>query len=121
MSEHPVGVVSDWTADLRRIVTIEDIEIGIVERGGEFFAFENVCPHQGGPVCEGVISGRVGAQVDAFGRVGQGTVSDDAPVIACPWHGVEYDLRTGESISEPRFRLRRYEVERRGDVVYVLR
>jgi nitrite reductase/ring-hydroxylating ferredoxin subunit len=40
--------------------------------------------------------------------------------IVCPWHGWEYDLATGEFMGNRRWKLRKFETERRGDDVYVL-
>ncbi len=40
--------------------------------------------------------------------------------IVCPWHGWEYDIATGEMVADRNFRLRKYEVDIRGDEVYVL-
>ncbi len=34
----------------------------------------------------------------------------EAPVIACPWHGWEFDLRTGRAVSDPRYRVRTFPV-----------
>ena len=36
-------------------------------------------------------------------------------MIACPWHGWEYDLRTGECLWNPRYRVRVYAVEIKDD------
>jgi len=91
----------------------------VLEYEGAFYAHANVCPHQGGPVCEGLILGRVEADVDAAGRVGPGRFSGERIHLICPWHGVEYDLRTGQCWSDPRWRLTSYEVVRRGEQVYV--
>lgn len=41
-------------------------------------------------------------------------------VLTCSWHGWRYDLKTGECLSNPGFRLKKYEVEIDGDDVYVL-
>ena len=45
--------------------------------------------------------------------------SETEPHIVCPWHGWEYDLRTGRCAADPRFALRRYEVVCREGEVYV--
>ncbi|MDX9856388.1 MAG: Rieske 2Fe-2S domain-containing protein [candidate division Zixibacteria bacterium] len=41
-------------------------------------------------------------------------------ILTCSWHGWQYDLRTGECINNPGFRLKQYEVEIDGGDVYLL-
>ena len=48
------------------------------------------------------------------------TFNHDEMHIVCPWHGWEYDIATGEMVADRNFRLRKYEVDIRGDEVYVL-
>jgi nitrite reductase (NADH) small subunit len=91
----------------------------VLRHEGDFYAYANICPHQGGPVCEGLILGRVEADVDTAGRVGPGRFSAERIHLICPWHGVEYDLRTGVCWSDSRWQLTAYEVVQRGDEVYV--
>ena len=43
----------------------------------------------------------------------------EGEILACPWHGWEFDLLTGESLSDPRIRLRRYPVEVEDDTIYI--
>jgi nitrite reductase/ring-hydroxylating ferredoxin subunit len=40
--------------------------------------------------------------------------------FVCPWHGYEYDMKTGEHISDRSQKLRKYEVLTKGDDVYVV-
>ena len=40
--------------------------------------------------------------------------------FVCPWHGWEYDIKTGQSIGDRRQFLRKYEVVERGDDVFVI-
>jgi nitrite reductase/ring-hydroxylating ferredoxin subunit len=39
--------------------------------------------------------------------------------FVCPWHGYEYDIKTGECAADRRLRLKSYKVVRRGDEIYV--
>ncbi len=90
----------------RKIVEVAGRSIGIFNIGGEFFALRNRCPHQGGPLCSGVLWGSVtsnGPGDYQYGRPGE--------IVRCPWHGWEFDVRTGQSWVDPvRMRVRRYEV-----------
>ena len=40
--------------------------------------------------------------------------------FACPWHGYEYDLKTGECIGDRKLKLRKYKVVKRGDEIFVV-
>lgn len=101
-------------------MTIDDAPIGVFTHEGTIYAFANVCPHQGGPVCEGRLVGRVEEEVDDHGRLLGGRFSAEVTHLVCPWHGMEFDLETGRSWSDPRRRLRRYEVIERGQRVFVI-
>lgn len=115
-----VGHRNDFEADQRKFVTVNGREIGVLHHEGQFYAYENRCVHQGGPVCEGRIIGRVEAVLaDDKTMVGE-RFSDTETHIVCPWHGYEYDLATGECAADRRLRLRRYDVIQKGDEIYVV-
>ncbi len=40
--------------------------------------------------------------------------------FVCPWHGYEYDMRTGEHVADRSLRLRKYAVVEKGDEIYVV-
>lgn len=103
----------------RRIVSHDGREIGVFHWKGEFFAYDNLCVHQGGPACEGVMMHKV---EDVFGpdRTWHGQKFGDAMHFVCPWHGYEYDLRTGECAADRRLKLKSYNVVQRGEDVYVV-
>jgi nitrite reductase (NADH) small subunit len=113
------GAVSDFEDGVRRLVTVGDRTIGVFAHAGEMFAYLNVCPHQGGPVCEGVIVGKVETELKPGGHVGLGRFSETETHLACPWHGVEFNIRTGVCWSDQRLRLRSYEVTTRDGEVFV--
>ena len=74
-------------------------------------------PHVGGPVCQGVTMSRVVERLDEQRR-SVGDFFGDETHIVCPWHGYEFDLRTGRHPADPGIRLRRYPVhERDGEIV----
>jgi nitrite reductase/ring-hydroxylating ferredoxin subunit len=120
VTELRVGTVADFAGSARRIVaTAGGVEIAVLRHEGEFYAYENLCVHQGGPACEGRIVGRVVEVHDAAGNYRGQRFDDARPHLVCPWHGFEYDLRTGEYVADRSQRLRRFEVVLRGDDVYV--
>lgn len=119
VAEYLIGEVADFDDGRRRIVTIEGTPVGVFAHGGDFYAYRNSCPHQGGPVCEGLIMGRVEEEVDELGRVGRGRFSADVIHLVCPWHGMEFELRSGVSWSDPRRRLISYQVIERAGQIFV--
>ncbi len=104
----------------RKIVPNGNSEIGVYRVKGELYAYMNLCAHQGGPACEGLLMAKV-EEVIADDKTYQGMrFNHDEMHIVCPWHGWEYDLATGEMVADRKFRLRKYDVEEREDGVYVL-
>ena len=90
----------------RKIIEVAGRSIGVFNVGGEFFALRNRCPHQGGPLCEGRLSGFLRSP-----RPGEYEYSRKGEILRCPWHGWEFDVRTGQSWFDPqRTRVRSYEV-----------
>ena len=58
MNHYVVGKIEDFPTLTGRVVHIVDRKIAIFHlSNGEIYAVENVCPHQGGPLAEGMISG----------------------------------------------------------------
>lgn len=104
----------------RKIVPHGGSEIGVFRVKGRLHAYLNLCSHQGGPACEGLIMAKV-EDVIAEDRTYQGMrFNHDELHIVCPWHGWEYDLETGEMVADRKFKLRRFEVVEREDEIYVL-
>lgn len=102
----------------RKIVTIEGSSIGVFNFDGEYYAAANRCLHEGGPVCEGRLRGALVGEYKEPGERVEEKFSD-TPAIACPWHGWEYDLTTGEHLGDPEVMLPTYETEVRDGTIYV--
>jgi nitrite reductase/ring-hydroxylating ferredoxin subunit len=119
MAEWLVGKASDIKDGDRKIVTAGKREIGIFHKGGDFYAYSNTCLHQGGPACEGMMIQNVVDVIDND-RLYQGQTYGDETHFVCPWHGYEYDLKTGECIGDRKLKLRKYEVVKRGEEIYVV-
>ena len=120
MAEQLVGKLSEFQDGDRRIVVLGDLEIGVFRHEGKFYAYRNLCVHQGGPACEGLTIAKVEERIMPD-KTSRGLYFSDTEMhFVCPWHGYEYDLKTGECVADRRLRLRRYEViEREGDVYVV--
>ena len=59
MPEVFVEKISDFAEGDRRLVFHDGLEIGVFHWQGNFYAYQNLCLHQGGPCCEGVIMNKV--------------------------------------------------------------
>jgi len=121
MAEILVGEVDDFDQDTRVIVEWgTNHEVGVLRVGDEFFAYSNRCLHQGGPVCEGIVIGKVNVNLDNEKRALGRTFSTTELHIVCPWHGWEFDLETGQCASEPSLRLRKFPVKVDDGRVYLV-
>jgi len=66
---------------MHKVVKTEDgKELLIANIKGEFFAINNLCPHMGGPLNEGIM---------------------DGCLVSCPWHGWQFDIKTGDCPTNP--------------------
>lgn len=75
-----VAAVTDVPDPGRMVIEIDDRLIALFHVGGEFFALDDVCTHDGGPLAEGEL---------------------DNHTVACPRHGAQFDVRTGTALSLP--------------------
>lgn len=103
----------------RLVVDVGDKTIGIFRVGGKLYAWNNKCAHQGGPVCQGKIIPRVTEVIEPGGESRGFTFDESKLHIVCPWHGFEYDIRTGIHPGRPSARLIRVAVEEGTDGIYV--
>ena len=76
--------VDDLPPGAKRVVTWEELEIGIVNCGGEILAVEDRCSHDDGDLMEG-------------------DVDDETCSVECPRHGSVFDLRTGKPLNLPAY------------------
>ena len=84
---------------------------------GQVFALSNHCPHHGGPLCHGRISGAVLPSQPYEYRYGR-----EGRVLICPWHGWEFDMESGRTIFDPAVRVKIYEARiEKGEIVLTRR
>ncbi len=106
MTRHVIAPVDELPPGTRKFLTIDERPIAIFNIKGEFFGLLNRCPHQGAALCEGPLIGL--AQSSDPGEIEYTKLGE---IIRCPWHGWEFDIRTGQSYCDPkRFRARAYPV-----------
>jgi nitrite reductase/ring-hydroxylating ferredoxin subunit len=119
MREVSLGPVAEFPESGRLTVDIGGFEVGIFRLEDGFVAYFNSCAHMGGPVCLGKMIARV-EEVFGEDRTSQGfRFSKDRKNIVCPWHGYEYDIRTGRHHGTDNLRLRSVPVAVKGDDLVV--
>jgi len=106
MPKHIVATVDEIPVGGRKIVEIAGRSIGVFNVNGDFYAIRNSCPHQGGPLCAGYLTGFVMAD-----KPGDYTYTKRGEIVRCPWHGWEFDVKSGQSWFDPvKMRVRNYQV-----------
>jgi len=93
-----VAAVADVPAGTGKCVAVNGREIALFNVDGTYHAIDNTCLHRGGPLGEGEL---------------------DGTVVTCPWHGWQYDVRTGRNIMDESEGVDRYEVKVEGGDVLV--
>ena len=84
----------------RIVVEVKDHYIGIFNVDNRYYAIEDVCTHDDGPVAEGNLEGTV---------------------IECPRHGAKFDITTGAVVSMPAIKpIPHYDVRVNGDDIQIL-
>ncbi len=76
--------MSELVPGERRIVALDDIEIGVFNCDGTVYAIEDRCSHDDGPLAEG-------------------TLDPQACTVECPRHGSLFDLKTGRPRTLPAY------------------
>jgi nitrite reductase (NADH) small subunit len=107
MTEHIVGPVEDFPPGTHRVVQLGRVEVGVFNVNGEYYALPNICPHQFGPLCAGTVNGTMACSAETGWRF---EWVREGEIVTCPWHGIEFDILTGRSLSSPRLRVRTYPV-----------
>ncbi len=81
-----------------KLVQVNGLEIAVFNVGGQFYASGAVCPHEGGPLEDGTL---------------------DGDIVICPWHGFDFDLKTGECLVDSDLRVPTYPVKVEGNTILV--
>lgn len=98
----PTQVRVASTADIppgsSKEVMAGDQVVAVFNLDGKLYAMDGVCPHAGGPLAEGEITGST---------------------VTCPWHGWQFDVTTGKHCVNPRITHRTYPVVVQGNDILV--
>jgi nitrite reductase (NADH) small subunit len=101
------------------MVNINELIFGVVMVKGQVYAYENRCPHFEGPVCLGDVRGKPREKLNAALETCGEYESDEEFNLICPWHGLEFDVASGQCIPEPAYTLRKFEAYEKDNQVYV--
>jgi nitrite reductase/ring-hydroxylating ferredoxin subunit len=96
----------------RKVVAAGPFGIGVFNVKGSYHALTNYCPHRGGPLCLGEITGTTEELPDH-----SVTWTQDGEVLRCPWHNWEFVIETGLTVSQPVKRVKTYPVRVEGDLI----
>ncbi|MBA2528599.1 MAG: Rieske (2Fe-2S) protein [Euzebyales bacterium] len=99
----------------RLVRELDGRSVGVFNVDGCFYALANRCPHKGGPLCRGPVTGTTLPTRDLEFRYGM-----PGRVLRCAWHGWEFEIETGRCLALPRVRARTYPVVVEGGGVYVV-
>lgn len=81
-----------------KIVDVNGNSVAVWNLNGNYYAFQNVCPHRGGPVGEGEVEGNI---------------------ITCPWHGFRFNVMTGACEHNAAMKISTYEVQVEGNDIKI--
>ncbi len=114
MALHFVADLNQLEEAKPTVFSVQGRSIGLIKSKDKIYAVRNVCPHKGAPVCKGTLRGTMlpsDPSTFVFGRENQ--------ILQCPWHGWEFDLETGATLSGGRGKLTLYPVTLKERSVYL--
>lgn len=121
MDEYVIAKAEEFEDGDRLVAEVQGREIGVFKIDGEYHAYVNWCAHQSGPPCEGRLTGTIDAKFDSENLEQELTYCREGEILNCPWHGWEYDIKSGECLSRAGISLPSYPVEEKnGDIVVSL-
>ena len=98
MPWHELTAVANCPPGKSLELVIGEQIIALFNVAGEFYAIDGVCPHQGGPLAEGALTGCI---------------------VTCPWHGWQFDVTTGQHQLNRNIRQPRFETKIENEIVFV--
>jgi nitrite reductase (NADH) small subunit len=93
-----VGSAAQLRVGERLLATVDGQDLVIFRLADGVVAIPAACPHNGGPICDGDLTGST---------------------VSCPWHGYNFDLRTGACEDDEDLSLERFEVRIAGDDILI--
>ena len=93
-----VANTSEIESGRARVVYLRGIEIALFNVGGTYYAVDNLCPHEGGPMVAGTIEG---------------------DSVVCPWHRWKFRLSDGCFLVNPAVKIGTYPVKIEGNLIQI--
>jgi nitrite reductase/ring-hydroxylating ferredoxin subunit len=93
-----VAEAADIEPGQGKVLQTDGKTVALFNVEGTFYAIDNTCLHRGGPLGEGDL---------------------DACIVTCPWHGWQWDVRTGANAANPSVKVAAYPVKVEGGSVFV--
>ena len=93
-----VAQTSEIPAGQGKCVEVEGRRLAIFNVDGSYYAIDDVCQHQGGPLGEGELNGKI---------------------VTCPWHGWEYDVTNGINTFDTELKQEQFQVKVDGNDILV--
>ncbi len=114
LRKYRIGTTDQVPAGACLQVEVNSRSIGVFRVNDGFRAYLNHCPHEGAPVCDGMVRGTTLPSAPGTFQWGR-----ENEILACPWHGWEFSLSDGTCLTDRR-RLAEFPVEVEGQDLYVL-
>ncbi len=92
-----VGHADEVPAGTCLQVEVAGRSLGIFRVGEQFRAVLNHCPHEGAPICQGIVRGTTLPSAPGTFRWGR-----ENEILVCPWHGWEFALTSGQCLTDRR-------------------
>ncbi|MGB9961748.1 Rieske (2Fe-2S) protein [Halobacterium sp. MBLA0001] len=100
LSEHGSRVVRE----------VNGITVAVLNVEGEYHAISNRCPHVGGPLQKGALTGYADVTDE----------QDTEKIVECPWHCWRFDVTCGGNIDDSEYKLSTYNVEEQDGELFVV-
>jgi nitrite reductase/ring-hydroxylating ferredoxin subunit len=94
-----VATTGELSPGQGKLVEVNQKRIALFNKGGQFYAIDDMCPHRGASLSEGELDGET---------------------VVCPWHGALFELRTGAVTRPPAaIGVMTYETRVQGDAIEI--
>ena len=94
-----VATVRDLESGKGMVVVVKGTRVAIFNCAGTYYAIKGTCPHMGGELGEGLLEGEI---------------------VTCPWHGWQFNVRTGKNPESEVVGVRTFEVKVEGEDILLV-
>jgi nitrite reductase/ring-hydroxylating ferredoxin subunit len=93
-----VAALNEFEPGQGKLVQMDGQDVALFNVHGTYYAMGAVCPHEAGPIHEGEV---------------------DGDTIICPWHGYDFNVKSGECSVDPDLRVMTFEVKTEGNDLFI--